>query len=140
MTPLWSSTIQLDFSIDEIVDIWADQYQLFTIFNHLVQNALSFTPPENEQIRITAKEIHADNEDDIIVITVEDNGTGIMPGKEEKIFEPFYTRRVDGTGLGLAIVRQMMTEHGGTITAGVSPLGGAEFTLCFPLPELVVTE
>jgi signal transduction histidine kinase len=39
---------------------------------------------------------------------MEDNGSGIEPGKEEKIFKPFYAGRVDGTRLGLAIVKQIV--------------------------------
>lgn len=134
MAPIWPATCDLDIQIDAIVDIWADQYQFFTILNHLLQNALAFTPLGEEKIRIKAEEIRGDKEDDSIQITVEDNGPGIKPGKEEKIFEPFYTRRVDGTGLGLAIVKQMLGEHHGSIEVGKSTLGGAKFTIYFPLP------
>ncbi len=134
MATSWPEKCQLDIQIDTIVDIWADQYQLFTILNHLLQNALAFTPLGDEKIRIKAMEIKADNGEENIQITVEDNGPGITPGKEEKIFEPFYTRRIDGTGLGLAIVKQMIAEHSGSIEVDKSPLGGAKFTVSFPLP------
>ncbi len=132
--PSWPPDLDLEIQIDEIVDIWADQYQLFTILNHLLQNALAFTPLGDEKIRIRAQEIKAAEGDDILEITVEDNGPGISPGKEEKIFEPFYTRRIDGTGLGLAIIKQMIGEHYGTVAVGKSALGGAKFTVVFPLP------
>lgn len=134
MAASWPEECELDIQIDTVVDIWADQYQLFTILNHLLQNALAFTPLGEEKIRIQAVEIKGENGADTIQITVEDNGPGITPGKEEKIFEPFYTRRIDGTGLGLAIVKQMMTEHNGTIEVAKSSLGGAKFTISFPLP------
>ncbi|AGF79043.1 PAS domain S-box [Desulfocapsa sulfexigens DSM 10523] len=134
MAASWPEKCVLDIDIDSVVDIWADQYQLFTILNHLLQNALAFTPLGDEKIRIKAVEIKGEDGADTIQITVEDNGPGITPGKEEKIFEPFYTRRVDGTGLGLAIVKQMMTEHNGSIEVGKSSLGGAKFTVNFPLP------
>ena len=134
MAPSWPEKCQLDIQIDTIVDIWADQYQLFTILNHLLQNALAFTPLGNEKIRIKAMEVTTNNGEENIQITVEDNGPGITPGKEEKIFEPFYTRRIDGTGLGLAIVKQMIAEHNGSIEVGKSSLGGAKFTVNLPLP------
>ncbi|MEA3468219.1 MAG: ATP-binding protein [Thermodesulfobacteriota bacterium] len=134
VAPSWPPSCILDIQTDDIVDIWADQYQLFTILNHLLENALSFVPVGEEKIKITAKEVQGTEEVDGIEITVEDNGPGITSGKEEKIFEPFYTRRVDGTGLGLAIVKQIMGEHRGSIEVGKSPLGGAKFTICFPLP------
>jgi two-component system sensor histidine kinase PilS (NtrC family) len=134
MAPSWPANCILDIQTDDIVDIWADQYQLFTILNHLLQNALAFAPLGEEKIRIKAEEIRENEDADAIRITVEDNGPGITPGKEEKIFEPFYTKRIDGTGLGLAIVKQMIGEHGGSIEVGKSSLGGAKFTICFPLP------
>lgn len=132
--PSWPTDIILDIQIDDIVDIWADHYQLFTILNHLLQNALAFALPGKEIIRIQAKEVGGDDHTDWVMITVEDNGPGIPSGKEEIIFEPFYTKRVDGTGLGLAIVKQMMAEHNGTIEVSPSSLGGAKFTVSFPLP------
>ena len=128
---MWPRDWEIELDIDSVVDIWADKYQLFTIFNHLLQNAQAFCPLGEEQIRIIAKEI---KEEDRIEISVEDNGPGISPGKEKRIFEPFYTRRVDGTGLGLAIVKQMIEEHQGEIKVSKSSLGGAKFTLSFPLP------
>ncbi len=131
----WPKNCTLEIVTDEIVDIWADQYQLFTILSHLLQNAMAFTPEEEGKIVITATEITGDDEVDIVELTVEDNGTGIIPGKESKIFEPFYTRRLDGTGLGLSIVKQMVEEHHGAIMVGKSSLlGGAQFTISFPLP------
>ena len=132
--PSWPTDIILDIQIDDIVDIWADHYQLFTILNHLLQNALAFALPGKEMIRIQAKEVGGDDPTDWVMITVEDNGPGIPSGKEEIIFEPFYSKRVDGTGLGLAIVKQMMAEHNGTIEVSPSSLGGAKFTVSFPLP------
>jgi len=131
----WPTTMQLELLTDDITDIWADQYQIFTILNHLLQNGLAFVPLGQEQIRIIAKEVQINTHKDVIIITVEDNGPGIAQGREEKIFEPFYTRRVDGTGLGLAIVKQMIEEHGGTIEAGKSFLGGAKFIVTLPLPQ-----
>jgi len=135
LAPEWPGNIKLELFTEDIVDIWADQYQLFTILNHLLQNALAFVPPGDEQIRIIAKEVQVNEQTDIVIITMEDNGPGIVPGKEDKIFEPFYTRRVDGTGLGLAIVKQMVAGHGGTIEVGKSFLGGAKFIVTLPLPQ-----
>jgi signal transduction histidine kinase len=65
-------------------------------------------------------------------ISVTDNGPGIPADQRERIFEPFvrlpHSPR-GGTGLGLAIVRRTIQSHGGTITCGPSPNGGARFTL-----------
>jgi two-component system nitrogen regulation sensor histidine kinase NtrY len=58
-------------------------------------------------------------------IEVYDNGPGIEPDRREDIFLPFYTTRPDGTGVGLSFARQIVVAHGGTISAAVSPIGGA---------------
>jgi len=68
-------------------------------------------------------------------MSVTDNGPGVPADQRERIFEPFVrlprsTR--NGTGLGLAIVRRTIEAHGGTITCGASPTGGARFTLRLP--------
>jgi signal transduction histidine kinase len=69
------------------------------------------------------------------LITVGDSGPGIAPDVIERIFEPFWTTRGagEGTGLGLSIARQIIEEHGGSIGADASPLGGARFTIRLPL-------
>lgn len=69
-----------------------------------------------------------------LVIDVRDRGEGIVPGEEERVFEPFYTRRVKGTGLGLALARRIVEGHGGTITARNHPDGGAVFSVRLPPP------
>lgn len=133
-SPIWPDNWSIEKKIDDVVDIWADQYQLFTILNHLLQNAQAFCPLGNEKIRVEANEVKDGEGNEKIEIIIEDNGPGISPGREKKIFEPFYTKRVDGTGLGLAIVKQMIQEHQGDIRVESSSLGGAKFIVSFPLP------
>ena len=50
----------------------------------------------------------------------------------DSVFDPYFTTKADGTGLGLAIVKKIVVEHGGTIDAGASPLGGARFRIRIP--------
>jgi signal transduction histidine kinase len=71
-----------------------------------------------------------------VYITVEDNGPGISPGSEEKIFELFYTTKPTGrgTGLGLPISRQLIRAAGGDLMLSTQPssLGGARFEIKIP--------
>lgn len=70
-----------------------------------------------------------------IIVRVSDNGKGIKKGDIEKIFEPFYSRKVQGrsgTGLGLAIVWNTMLDHKGKVTVS-SDEQGTTFTLYFPV-------
>jgi two-component system nitrogen regulation sensor histidine kinase NtrY len=69
---------------------------------------------------------------------VEDDGPGVSAEARERIFDPYFTTKVDGTGLGLAIVKKVVVEHGGTIEVQRSErLGGASFVLHLPAPHLL---
>lgn len=76
-------------------------------------------------------------EDDSVKLMVIDNGTGIPPGIDDRLFDPFYSSRKpgEGTGLGLAIVKRFVEEYQGSITYDNNPSGGAIFSLRFPLTE-----
>ncbi|MDT8367878.1 MAG: ATP-binding protein [Longimicrobiales bacterium] len=63
---------------------------------------------------------------------VHDSGPGIDARDEEKIFDPFFTRRIGGSGLGLAVVQRAVRAHDGAVLVGNHPAGGAEFTLFLP--------
>jgi len=132
--PAWPAAAEILFEFDGNIDVWADEKQMFTVFNHLIQNALPFCPPGNERITIRSNETKDDEGREYLEISIGDNGSGVGPENREMIFEPFYTTRPDGTGLGLAIVRQTIEEHSGSITLGSSDDGGALFTIRLPLP------
>lgn len=73
--------------------------------------------------------------DDKVMISIEDNGTGIPLEHKESIFEPFFTTKppLEGTGLGLAVSYGIIRDHGGILTAENTPEGGALFTIEMPL-------
>jgi len=69
------------------------------------------------------------------VLTVSDDGPGILPGDLERIFEPFYTKKVmgrSGTGLGLSVVWNVIQDHNGYINI-ISGKNGTTFDLYFPI-------
>jgi nitrogen fixation/metabolism regulation signal transduction histidine kinase len=68
-------------------------------------------------------------------LTVDDDGPGIGPELQRRVFDPYVTTKEHGTGLGLAIVKKSLLEHGGDVRveAGPSPLGGARFVVTVPL-------
>ena len=94
--------------------------------SNLIDNAAKWSPPGSE--------VH------IVVgqgkVTVRDHGPGIDPTDLPHVFDRFYrspeARTMPGSGLGLAIVKQVADSHGGTVTAGAAPGGGALFVLQFP--------
>ena len=66
-----------------------------------------------------------------VTISVEDNGRGLPRAERSRLTEPYVTTRTKGTGLGLAIVKKIMEDHGGDLTLGDRPGGGAAVTLVF---------
>ena len=70
-----------------------------------------------------------------VVISVRDRGPGIPQEDLDKIFDPFFTTKDAGTGLGLSVVHQIVTQHGGTVTAQRNTDGGMTFSLVLPLQQ-----
>jgi signal transduction histidine kinase len=128
--------LRVDSSCQGIV-LWADARQLQQILLNVLQNGLE-AAGEGGWVSISAG--RADDGRDEAVITIADSGPGISAELRHRIFNPFFTTRDKGTGLGLAIVHQLVEAHGGSITAGADPAGGAEFTLCLPLAAEAVSE
>lgn len=110
----------------------ADRTQLLTVLTNLVKNAaeaMAENPPEREKrLRVSVKDTDAG-----VVIAVDDAGPGIAADVRERLFTPYVTTKGSrGTGLGLALSHRIVAEHGGTIEASTSTLGGARFELRLP--------
>lgn len=103
--------------------VQADRDQLTRVFNNLIKNALQAIPP-NHTGRIV---ITLTQNDTSWRVAVADNGTGISPDVQEKVFSPNFTTKSSGTGLGLAMARQMVEQLGGKIYFETSPGEGTVF-------------
>jgi signal transduction histidine kinase len=100
---------------------------------NLVENAIKYTPgPGRVQVGLHA-------EPKSLVVTVRDNGIGIAPENQHRLFEKFYrirrrdTVHVRGTGLGLAIVKSIADLHGGRVWVESRLDQGSTFYLALPL-------
>jgi two-component system OmpR family sensor kinase len=100
---------------------------------NLLDNAVRHTPP-GAKVELEAKRSNGDLE-----LSVSDEGPGLPAGKEDQVFERFVRGEGPadvaghgGTGLGLAIVKAVADAHGGSVSAGRSPSGGALFTVKIP--------
>ena len=77
--------------------------------------------------------------ENILEISVTDQGIGIAESELERIFERFYrvdparSRQTGGTGLGLSIVKHVITKHGGEIKVWSAPNVGSTFVLKLPI-------
>lgn len=123
--------ITLDAGVAGVVVGDADR--LRQVIDNLLVNALRYTPAGSAiRVGLTAEE-------DVAVVVVEDHGAGIPVAEREHIFEPFHrldpsrTRATGGQGLGLAIVATIVRSHGGDVTVGDAPGGGARFEVRLPL-------
>ncbi|GAB0106099.1 hypothetical protein JMUB6875_50810 [Nocardia sp. JMUB6875] len=93
----------------------------------VVENALTNAVRHGAATRI---EIAARRTDDHVVLTIDDNGSGIPEGDRERVFERFYrASETPGSGLGLALVAQQARLHGGTAAIEESASGGVRLTV-----------
>jgi two-component system sensor histidine kinase KdpD len=108
-----------------------DGLMIEQVFVNLLDNAVKYTPPGSPiSISATAS-------DDEVTVEVADEGPGVPPGAEEKVFEKFHRVGVGprGSGLGLPICRAIVTAHGGRIWAENRTPRGVAFRFTLPLGE-----
>ena len=103
-----------------------DEGRMRQALTNLLRNARQASPEG------TRPEAVVGRDNGTLVFTVRDYGAGLASGDEQKIFNPFFTTRTTGTGLGLAVALRVAEMHGGTITAGNHPSGGAVFRIVIP--------
>jgi PAS domain S-box-containing protein len=72
---------------------------------------------------------------DQIQVSVSDSGPGVPPESREVIFDPFYTTKSGSSGIGLSLSHRIIADHGGSLTALASELGGAEFRIEIPIKK-----
>lgn len=106
----------------------ADRLKLRQVLENLIKNA-SEASPAHSVITWRIKQNSSNLINEII-----DTGSGLAPGCDNSLFEPFISSKPTGTGLGLTICRQIIENHDGTITYRENPSGGMTFTFCLPIP------
>ncbi|WP_186445209.1 cell wall metabolism sensor histidine kinase WalK, partial [Bacillus licheniformis] len=111
-----------------------DPDKITQVLDNIISNALKYSP-EGGHITFS---VDVNEEEELLYVSVKDEGVGIPRKDVEKIFERFYrvdkarTRRLGGTGLGLAIAKEMVQAHGGDIWA--DSIEGKGTTITFTLP------
>jgi two-component system sensor histidine kinase HydH len=78
---------------------------------------------------------HSGKEQEFVRITIHDNGPGIPPDIEEKIFVPFFTTKKAGTGLGLPLSQKIIHAHGGVLDLQSDPGKGTDFIIKIPVRQ-----
>lgn len=116
----------------ELGTMRGDPRRLRQIADHLLNNAITYTPPQG---RVTIR-VHGD--DDMIIWTVADTGPGMDPAQRARIFDSYP--RIDASneegkqliGIGLPLTRQLVEAHGGSIALDSEPGRGTTVTIHLP--------
>ena len=122
----------IDFDV-ELDKIQYNGYEslLIHVWSNLIDNAIKFDP-QGGMIALRLRQSGG-----WAVFTIADNGPGVPPQEQERIFHKFYqvdnSREVSGNGLGLVLVRQIVSFSGGTVAVENLPEAGCRFTVTLPL-------
>ena len=114
--------------VPETLDLTADPDLLEQVLINLIKNALDAV--EGVAAPRLALSARIDGRGRA-VIQVEDNGRGIVEEAMDQVFVPFFTTKPDGSGIGLSLSREILRQHGGTLTVRSTPGVRTVFTLRF---------
>jgi signal transduction histidine kinase len=107
---------------------FVDREQILRVLNNLVKNAVQSIPDGREgRVKVEAQKSGA-----FIRIRVEDNGAGISPEQQEKIFTPYFTTKSGGTGIGLSLCKNLVENNGGRVWFQSTPGQGSIFFVEVP--------
>lgn len=135
----------------DLLNILGSPVHLTKTLMNLLSNAAE-AMPQGGEIRITTENLYLDrplkgydtiSTGDYCVLTVSDEGIGMTPEEAERVFEPFYTKKVmgrSGTGLGMTVVWGTVKDHQGYITVNTEKGSGSTFKLYFPVTRKDLAE
>jgi signal transduction histidine kinase len=118
--------------LDRLAFAHIDAAQMQQVVLNLIRNAIdamASSAAETRRLRLTTKVREAS----IVLITVEDTGSGIPVEDREHIFDAFFTTKTSGTGLGLAISRTIVERHGGSLQLVDGGPAGSTFEIALPI-------
>jgi signal transduction histidine kinase len=123
----------------DLPPVWGDRTHLEQVFVNLIGNAIKFSP-DGGTITVRLKpQIGDSGQVDHLRCSIIDQGIGISPDQQARIFGRFYqvdgssTRRFGGTGLGLAIVKETIEAHSGSVAVQSKPGVGSHFSFTVPI-------
>ncbi|NOQ27260.1 MAG: hypothetical protein GQ564_18010 [Bacteroidales bacterium] len=133
-----SKSISINNSISDNVFVKADKNMLSTIIRNLMSNAIKFTHKEG-RVSVNGKFITNENKQNLVEISIKDNGLGISKEMQSKLFLPEEntstkgTENETGTGLGLLLCKGFVEKHGGKIWIESEVGCGSTFFITIPL-------
>lgn len=107
--------------------VFVDPVQIQQVMLNLVRNAIEAIDEAGSDTRLITLKSRATPQEGV-AFSVIDTGPGIGAAELERIFDPFYTSKIDGVGIGLALCRSIIEDHEGQLHAAAEPGHGAAFT------------
>jgi signal transduction histidine kinase len=130
-------TVPVETDVEAGLRVVGDPTLLRAVVRNLLDNA--------ERFATAGVVVAAHHQGAEVLVEVVDDGPGVPPADRDRIFERFVrlddsrSRAAGGTGLGLAIVRQVVSDHGGTVTVGPAATAGARFVVRLPVASPACT-
>jgi PAS domain S-box-containing protein len=123
------SSISIRAELDsELPLITADRVQLQQVLMNLILNGIEAMNDAKGELTITSKR----TADAQLLVSVSDSGIGLPMAEVDRIFDAFFTTKVQGTGMGLSISRRIIECHGGRLWACANAERGATFQFTLP--------
>lgn len=128
-----AQNVEINIDVEpETLEVTADPHLIEQVLINLTKNAFrALDDVDDGKIQLVSRF----NEEGRVIIEVKDNGPGIKPENQQKIFIPFYTTdqptKQGGSGIGLSLSRQIMRKHHGALSVQSDPESGTVFTLLF---------
>ena len=124
-------SLRLELLLKDSCKILVNRKEVQKILNHLMDNAIKFTPQGGT---ITLRSYQHKLNQNLVCLSVTDTGCGIKDGDEEKIFEHFYKSDIykEGVGLGLSVARRVARQLGGDVVLDTRYKEGSRFILQLP--------
>jgi signal transduction histidine kinase len=122
---------------DDLPPVAVDEDRLGQVLYNYLANAIKYTPAGGRII------LRAFSRRDELIVEVTDNGPGITPEGQRRLFEPYYQvprnggEKLGGLGLGLSLSKMIVSLHGGRVWVNSTPGQGAKFGFALPLSERI---
>lgn len=127
--------VQLELDANEVVR--ADPQQMKQVLINLIQNSAESIGQSGQIVlRVKPGTARLGNQNaSVVILEICDNGRGISPEVQKRLFDPFFSTKESGTGLGLSIAARIVEKHGGVLEFQTQVNHGTTFGVVLPRPE-----
>ena len=125
----YSISIRTEVATD-LPRVMGDRVQLQQVMMNLIMNSIAAMKDVDGKRELAIKAQRAEDEE--LMVCVSDTGVGLPPQQADKVFNAFFTTKLDGTGMGLSISRSILESHGGRLWATDNCPRGASFHFTLP--------